>query len=341
MRILFIGGTGNISSACASLAIARGHELYLLNRGQRGSLPAGAKSIIADLHDEKATAAALADRSWDAVVNFIAFTPEDVERDLRLFSGRTAQYLFISSASAYQRPALSYLVTESTPLVNPFWDYSRNKIACEDRLMRALRETAFPAVIIRPSLTYGDTQIALVVNSWQKSFTIVDRMRRGQPVIVPGDGNSLWTITHNTDFARGLVGLLGHAQATGHAFHITSDEVLTWDQCYRTVAAAAGVAEPQFVHIPSDFIVACLPEMTGTLLGDKGTSTVFDNSKIKRFVPDFAATTPLREGIARTIAWFDADPARQVIDHEANAKWDRLIAAYHRGLDAARRDFGR
>ena len=341
MRILFIGGTGIISTACTNLALARGHDVHLLNRGQRSTAPAGAKTIAVDLHDENAAGAALAGRTWDVVVNFIAFTPEDVERDLRLFRGRTAQYVFISSASAYQRPALSPFVTESTPLANPFWDYSRNKIACEDRLMRALRDEAFPVTIIRPSLTFGDTQITIAVNSWQKSYTAVDRMRRGVPVIVPGDGSSLWTITHNTDFAKGLVGLLGHTQAVGHAFHITSDEVLTWDQIYRSVAAAAGVAEPKLLHIASDYLAACLPELTGSLIGDKATSVVFDNSKLKRFVPDFVATTRFRDGIGRTIAWYDADPARRVIDHEANAKWDRLIAAYQRGLDATKREFGR
>lgn len=339
MRLLFIGGTGNISTACTALALARGHELYLLNRGQHATPPAGAHQLIADLHDEAATAQALAGQTWDAVVNFIAFTPDDIERDLRLFRGRTAQYVFISSASAYQRPVTHYLVTESTPLANPFWDYSRNKIACEDRLLHALRAEAFPAVIIRPSFTYGDTAIPLAVNSWARSYTVVDRLRRGRPVIVPGDGTSLWTLTHATDFAKGLVGLLGRAQTLGHAFHITSDEVLSWDQCYQAVAAAAGVAQPQLVHIASDFITACCPGETGGLLGDKASSVVLDNTKIKRFVPDFVATTPFRVGIARTLAWFDSDPARRLIDPEANARYDRLIAAYQRGLEAARREF--
>ena len=339
MRILLIGGTGIISTACTSLALARGHEVFLFNRGQRATAPAGAKTLAADIRDEGAAAAALDGRAWDAVVDFIAFTPDDIERDLRLFRGRTAQFVFISSASAYQRPATHHLVTESTPLANPFWDYSRNKIACEDRLIRALREEAFPATIVRPSHTYGDTQVTLAVNSWERSFTVVDRMRRGLPVIVPGDGSSLWTFTHNSDFAKGLVGLLGHQQAIGHAFHITSDEVLTWDQGYLAVAEAAGVPAPNLVHIASDFICACLPELTGGLIGDKATSVVFDNSKIKRFVPDFVATTRFRDGVARTIAWFDADPARALIDDGANQKWDRLIAAYQRGLLAAKDDF--
>src|SRR5208282_6023520 len=228
-------------------------ELTLLTRGQRAvELPAGVRTVAADVSDEAATAQALGDQSFDAVVDGIAFTPADIERDIRLFRGRAGQFLFISSASPYQRPVGHYLITESTPLVNPYWEYSRNKIACEERLMRAYREEAFPITIVRPSLTYGDTQIALAINSWAKSYTVVDRMRRGKKVIVPGDGSSLWVITHNTDFAKGLVGLLAREQAIGHAFHVTGDEVMCWDQWYRLTAQAAGVA-PQLVHIPSDF----------------------------------------------------------------------------------------
>lgn len=335
MRILFLGGTGIISSACSRLALERGHAVTLLNRGRRSTGLAGAEYLVADHQDEAATLAALGDRTWDAVINFIGFGPEDVERDLRLFQGRTAQYVFISSASAYQRPASHYLVTESTPLANPFWDYSRQKIACEDRLMRAYRDEGFPITIIRPSLTYGETMIPLSTNCWQAPWTIVDRMRRGVPVVIPGDGTSLWTITHNTDFAKGLLGLVGHRQAIGHAFHITSDEVLTWNQCYQAVAEAAGVASPKFVHIATDFIAACLPEHAGSLLGDKTTSVVMDNTKIKRFVPDYVATTRFRDGVARSIAWFEADPARRQVDAAFNRKWDCLIEAYQRGLAAA------
>jgi nucleoside-diphosphate-sugar epimerase len=304
-------------------------------------LPEGAHSIVADLGDESVAQAAIARRSWDVVVDFVAFMPQDIERDLRLFEGHVGQYVFISSASVYQRPVRHYLVTESTPLANPHWDYSRAKIACEERLMRAHRETGFPVTIIRPSLTYGNTQIPLAINSWQRSFTVVDRMRKGLPVIVPGDGTSLWTLTHNSDFAKGLLGLLGNPQAIGHAFHITSDEVLSWNQCYQAVAEAAGVGTPSLVHIASDFIIACLPEEEGNLLGDKATSVVMDNTKLKRFVPDFVATVPFRCGIERTLAWFDADPARQCIDAEANAKWDRLIEAYQQGQREAMRRFGR
>jgi nucleoside-diphosphate-sugar epimerase len=334
MNILFIGGTGLISTACTRLALERGLEVTLLNRGSHPDLPAGATCLTADRRDQEATARALAGRRFDAVVNWVAYTPEDIERDLALFRGAARQYIFISSASAYQKPASSYLIREDTPLANPLWDYSRNKIACEERLLRAYREEGFPCTIVRPSLTYGDTQIPLAVNSWELPYTAVARMRQGKPVIVPGDGTSLWTVTHNSDFAKGLVGLLGHQQALGHTFHITADEVLTWDQIYAAVAAAAGV-EAQIVHIASDFIAACLPEMTGSLLGDKSVSAVFDNSKIKRFVPEFCATTPFARGIEQTLAWFDADPARRQTDARADRQWDRLIEAYQQGLRSA------
>lgn len=317
------------------MAAERGIEVTLLRRGQRtADLAKNVGTITADVTDEAAVAKALGNRSFDAVVDWIAFTPADVERDIRLFRGRTKQFIFISSASAYQRPVGHYLITESTPLINPFWQYSRDKIACEERLMQAYREEGFPITIVRPSLTYGDTQIVLPVNSWKKSFTAVDRMRRGKKLIVPGDGSSLWVITHNSDFAQGLVGLLGHKQAIGHAFHITSDEVMTWDQFYRITAQAAG-AEAQIVHIASDFLGACLPDTVGSLIGDKSSSVVFDNSKIKLFVPEFRAKVPFAEGIKRTIDWFDADPRRKEIDEDANASWDKLIDAYENGLEEA------
>jgi nucleoside-diphosphate-sugar epimerase len=334
MKVLFIGGTGLISSASTRLAIAQGLDLFLLNRGNHADIPAGATNIIADIRDQNATARALAGHQFDVVVDWIAYTTADIERDLALFHGKARQYIFISSASAYQKPLSYHLITEDTPLANPFWDYSRNKIACEERLLRAYREYGFPCTIVRPSLTYGDTQIPLVVNSWQLPYTVIARMRQGKPLIVPGDGTSLWTITHNSDFAKGLVGLIGHQQAIGHAFHITSDEVLTWDQIYAAAAAAAGV-EAKIIHIASDFIVACLPDMTGSLIGDKSVSAVFDTSKIKRFVPDFCATTTFARGISRTVAWFEADPARQRIDIEADQQWDRLISAYQQGLRSA------
>lgn len=340
MKVLFIGGTGNISSACARLALARGFDLTLLNRSRRDPIQ-GAERLTADIGEPAAAEAALEGRSWDAVVDFIAFTPGQLEERLRLFRGRTGQFVFISSASAYRKPLPPGPVTESTPLANPYWEYSRNKIACEERLWRAFREEGFPATVVRPSHTYGDTGIPLALDArGYRNYTGVDRMRRGLPLIVPGDGLSLWTLTHVSDFAKGLVGLLGRRDALGEAFHITSGEALTWDEITRTIAGAAGAPEPRLVHIASEFIAACLPETTGGLLGDKSHSAVFDNAKIRRFVPDFACTVPFREGIARTIRWFDADPARREIDEATNAAWDRLIAAYERGLSAARREFG-
>jgi nucleoside-diphosphate-sugar epimerase len=338
MKILFLGGTGIISTACTQLALARGFDVTLLNRSRREPI-AGAHQLIGDMSDP-GVAAVLGDRHWDAVVDFIAFDAAAIEQRLALFRGRTGQYVFISTTSAYQRPLTHYLITESTPLVNPYWEYSRLKIAAEDRLVRALREETFPCTIVRPSLTYGDTFVPLMLNSRTHGYTNLARLRAGQPLIIPGDGLSLWTITHNSDFAKGLVGLLGHTGAIGQTFHLTSDEVLTWNQIYQTVAEAAGVSAPRFVHIASDFIIACLPETVGTLLGDKAHSAVFDNTKIKRFVPDFTTTTRFRTGIARTVAWYDADPARRTVDAEVGAKWDRLIAAYERGLTQARAEFG-
>ena len=338
MKILFLGGTGVISTACTRLAVARGLDVTLLNRSSRDGIP-GTRQITADITRTAEAATALAGKTWDAVVDFIAFDRASVEQRLELFRGRTAQYVFISTTSAYQKPAAHHLLTESTPLANPFWEYSRLKIAAEDRLQLALREDAFPVTIVRPSLTYDDPSIPLAINARGKSFTNIARLRAGRPLIIPGDGLSLWTITHSSDFAKGLIGLLGHQGAIGHAFHITSDEALTWNQIYQAVADAAGVAQPRFVHIASDFITACLPEYTGTLLGDKANSAVFDTTKIKRFVPDFVATTRFRDGIAQAVKWFDSDPSRQVTDPDTEAKWDRLIAAYERGLAAARREF--
>ncbi len=334
MKVLFIGGTGVISTACTRLALERGIDLHLLNRGRtEARIPEGAKVITANIRDPEQAAAALEGHTWDSVVNWINFAPPDVERDIELFAGKTAQYVFISTASAYQKPVSHYLITESTPLANPYWEYSRNKIACEERLAREYRENGFPYTVVRPSLTYGDTLIPLAVNSWGKPWTVVDRMLRGEKVIVPGDGTSLWVTTHNSDFAKGLVGLLGHAQAVGHAFHITSDEVLTWDQHYRIVARAVGV-EPEIVHVPTEFLMRFDPEAEGNLLGDKAQSVVFDNTKLKTFVPDYVATTSFAQGVARTVEWFRADPARQVIDEEFNAWSDRVIAAYESAFRA-------
>jgi nucleoside-diphosphate-sugar epimerase len=334
MKALFIGGTGLISSACSELALASGWELFILNRGidKRYPLPAGAQPLAGDVHgDLNAVRSLLSGRTFDAVVDWVAYTPADIERDLELFAANTRQFVFISSASAYQKPPAHYLITEETPLANPYWEYSRNKIACEERLLRAHKDRSFPVTIVRPSLTYGPSQIPLCVGSWNHPYTVIDRMRRGQKVIVPGDGTSLWVVTWNGDFAKGFVPLLGRDDCIGEIFHITSDEVLTWDQIYIEAARAAGV-EPQIVHIPSDLIAAYDPDSIGSLLGDKSRSAVFDNSKIKRFVPTFAATVPWSEGVRRALRWFDSDPARRTIDEEANRRWNAILAAYERAF---------
>ncbi len=339
MKILFIGGSGVISRAATQQTIAAGHELWLLNRGKRRPVE-GAHAIVADLGDVEGVRQALRGHTWDVVVQWIAFGPADIRRDVELFRGTTAQYIFISSASVYQKPLTHYLITEATPRANPHWEYSRLKIAAELELEAANREHDFPGVIVRPSLTYGEDQVPLVLNAWAQSWTTIDRMRRGAPVIIPGDGNSLWTITHNTDFAAGLTGLFGNPATLGHAFHITSDEVLTWNQIFRQAAQAAGATAARFVHIPSDYLIACVPAVEGTLLGDKAVSAVFDNSKLKRFVPGFTARTRFADGIRRTVGWFDADPARQQIDAATNERWDKLVALYDAGLAQARAAFG-
>ncbi|HSM70103.1 MAG TPA: SDR family oxidoreductase [Anaerolineales bacterium] len=334
MKILFIGGTGLISSACTDLALSRGHELFILNRSVSTEypLPEGATLLKGDIHaDEANLASLLTDHRFDAVVDYIAFTPQDIERDLRLFRDRTDQFVFISSASAYQKPVQNYLITEETPLENPFWEYSRNKIACEDLLMKEYRENGFPATIIRPSHTYGYSQIPLAVSSWSQPWTVIDRMKRREKVIVPGDGTSLWVLTWNEDFAKGLVGLLGNPKAVGEAFQITSDQVLSWDQIYLEAYQALEL-EPNVIHIPSDFIARFDEHAVGSLIGDKSNSVVFDNSKIKRFVPDFNCEVEWAEGLQMSLAWFEAHPEFQTVDEDANTLWDGIIAAYEQAF---------
>ncbi|MGX7671828.1 SDR family oxidoreductase [Plantactinospora sp. DSM 117369] len=323
-RVLFVGGSGIISSACSRLAVERGIELTVLNRGTttRRPLPAGVTVLRADIRDPDSVRAALGAREFDAVVDWIAFTPAHVRTSVELFRDRTGQYVFISSASAYQTPPARLPIVESTPLRNPYWRYSRDKIACEDLLVRAYREDGFPATIVRPSHTYDRTLVP-----FDGGWTVVDRMRRGREIVVHGDGTSLWTLTHHTDFARGFVPLLGHPAAIGDVFHITSDEALTWNQIAEALAAAAGVPA-RIVHVPSDAIAAADPEWGAALLGDKTHSMVFDNTKLRRLVPDFVATVPFAQGAREIVAWYDADPARQRVDARLDALHDRLVETY-------------
>ncbi|GGG04221.1 hypothetical protein GCM10010912_56190 [Paenibacillus albidus] len=333
MKVLFIGGTGLISQAVSRLAVQRGIELYLFNRGQRDEfVPEGAEVIRGDIRNPEEARQALQGHEFDVVVDWIAFTPAHVQADIELFTGLTKQFIFISSASAYQKPQRHYRITEETPLANPYWQYSRDKIACEQLLMEAYRDNGFPVTIVRPSHTYGDTAIPAALTSWAHPWSLIDRMRKGQPIVIHGDGTSLWTLTHNSDFAKGFVGLLGHPDAIGEAIHITSDEVLNWNQIYAAIGQAAG-AEPKVVHISTDFITAHTPQGTADgLIGDQAVSSVFDNAKLKRLVPEFEAGVPFAEGVRASVAWFEAHKERCTVDPEWSALMNTLIQKH--GTDA-------
>jgi nucleoside-diphosphate-sugar epimerase len=329
VRLLFLGGTGNISSACVALALEQGHEVTLLSRGRRPT-PGAAAAVVGDRNDRAFLQGVAEAVAFDAVVDFLGFRLEQVETALSAFGGRVGHYVFIGTAAAYQKPPAHHVVTEATPLENPFWEYARQKIACEERLRRAWVEDAFPVTVVRPSYTYGETWIPSGFGG--QDYTVVDRIRRGRPIVCHGDGTSLWVMTAASDFAVGLLGLLGRADTRGEAFHITSDEVLTWDAIYRTIARAAG-AEVELVHVPSELIAALYPERGGSLLGDKAWSTVFDNTKIRRYVPGYRPAVSFAEGMARSVAWFDADPARRAVDPQAELKIERVIAAQRRALE--------
>ncbi len=323
MKVLFIGGTGNISTPVSRLAMSLDVELYHLNRGTSIQEIPGVITLQGDIN-EPLTQSLLSDHYWDSVVNWIAYTPADIERDLILFKDKTRQYIFISSASCYQRPVRCPIITESTPLANPYWQYSRDKIDCEYRLMGAYHLEGFPVTIVRPSLTY-DTVIPISVGGFRE-YTTAQRILDGRPVLVPGDGTALWTVTHADDFAKGFMGLVGNYHALGHAFHITSDEILNWNTIYRTLAEALN-REIHMVHVASETICRLEPDYTGTLLGDKCESTIFDNTKIKTFVPGYQATIPFHTGIRRTLAWLDAHPAKKIVDQASDATIDRIIKA--------------
>jgi nucleoside-diphosphate-sugar epimerase len=324
LRVLFIGGSGVISSACSRAAVEAGLELFVLNRGTSTvrPLPPGARRLQADIREPGSVRQAIKDLEFDSVTDWVAFTPDQVRTDLELFGGRTGQYVFISSASAYQTPPARMPVTESTPLRNPFLQYSRDKIACEDLLVAAYREQGFPATIVRPSHTYDQTLVP-----FKGGWTVLGRMLAGKPVIVHGDGTSLWTMTHHDDFARAFVPLLGHPRTFGEAIQITSDDVLTWNQIADTLAAALGVTA-RVVHVPSDAIAAAEPEWGAGLLGDKAHSMVFDNTKIRGLVPGWRAVIPFEQGAREIADWYLADPARQVTDAGLDAVMDKLAAAW-------------
>jgi len=326
MRVLFIGGTGIISSACSRLAVDRGIELYHLNRGRSGNLRKvdGVINIVSDIRDYDKARSVLQEYSFDAVVDFIAFHPEHIQNDIKLFSGKTGQFIFISSASAYQTPPEKLPVTEETILDNPFWEYSRNKIACENALHEENQKSGFPFTIVRPSHTYDKTVVPL-----PGGHTVLHRMKQGKPVVVHGDGTSIWVLTHNTDFAVGFVGLLGNSAAINEVFQITSDEWLTWNGIFTTLANELGV-EPKLIHAPSDIIIKYDKETGDGLLGDKAHSMIFDNSKIKKLVPDFNPTIPFKDGAKEIVRWYEENSAHLKYNEKVNVYMDKLIQDFSR-----------
>ena len=328
MKALFIGGTGTISSAISALCLKQGWELTLLNRGNNTErVPAGARVVKVDINDEPAVKAALAGEKFDVVADFIVFTTDQLKRDIRLFSGITSQYFFISSASAYQKPLSSPWITEGTPLANPYWEYSRNKIACEELLMKEYRENGFPVTIIRPSHTYADWGIPVAMHGREGSFAVVERIRTGRKIIIPGDGLTLWTVTHNSDFAVAFCGLMGNAHAKGEVYQITGDESLTWNQIHEQIGAALGVA-PKPVHIASETLAALSPNYLGELIGDKSNTVIFDNTKITRAVPAFTTTVRFDEGARRAVKYIYDHPECQRPDPVFDAWCDRVIEQY-------------
>ncbi len=324
MKALFIGGTGVISSACSELAIEKGITLYHLNRGLSHRKIEGVNQIIGNIRNKPEVKNILLKYTFDVVVNWICYTPEHILNDLEIFKGKTGQYIFISSASAYQKPPQRLPITEETPLDNPFWQYSRDKIACERLLMEEFRKNKFPATIVRPSHTYDQT---LVPSDW--GYTVLDRIKKGKKIIIHGDGTSLWTLTHHRDFAEGFLGLLGNRQAIGEAFHITSDELLPWNKIYELMAKESG-APLNAAHIPSDFIARIDPRMEGSLLGDKAHSVIFDNAKIKSLAPDYKATIKFEDGVKEIIKWYQENPDQQVVDTAIDNMIEAIIKEYER-----------
>jgi nucleoside-diphosphate-sugar epimerase len=323
MKILFIGGTGIISSASARLCLDKGYDLYLFNRGKSFRPgPEGAHVISGDYFNRTETNAILRDNKFDVVVDWVAFEKEHVEFDIQQFRGKTDQYVFISSASAYETPPSKLPVTEKTPLDNPFWEYSRNKIACEQHLTNAWKSEQFPVTIVRPSHTYDHT-----ILPFRGGYTFIDRLKKGKKIIVHGDGTSIWTMTHTNDFAKGFVGLLGNPKSIGEAFHITSDELLTWNQMANMIGEAAGL-KPDILHVPSEIIARFDAELGYSLLGDKSHSMIFDNSKIKKYVPAFKATIPFSEGVKQVLEWFENNPDQQNIDTHLDRIFDSISSKY-------------
>ena len=340
MKALFIGGTGTISAAIVRRLVNElGWDVSVINRGNRSHVtPPGVHQITVDINDEAAVLKALGDDTFDVVGEFVGFVPAQVERDWRLFRGRTAQYIYISSASAYHKPAASHILTEGTSLANPYWEYSRNKAACEEFLMGKYREEGFPVTIVRPSHTYDERNIPVAVHGKNGAWQVIARMLAGKPVIIHGDGSSLWHVTFNKDFAVGYTALMGNRHAIGEAFQITGDEVLTWDQIYETIAGALDVPLRAY-HVSSEFLAAVGDkygfEFTGNLLGDKAVSVSFDNTKLKRLAPDMKTTVPFHVGARIALDYILSHPEEcQKPDPEFDDWCDRVIAALEKAKEA-------
>lgn len=326
MKILILGGTGTISTAVVSQALAQGHEVTVINRGNR-PIPPGVRSLICNVNNEDSMAACLGQEHFDVTADFLTYLPQQANQRVRLFAGRTDQFLFISSATVYQKPPTNYLMTEGTPLSNPFSPYAQGKIACEEAFNAALRDSGFPITTVRPSYTYGDTSLPFVLNSHTMRYTLIHRLKAGKPIVIPGDGNIFWTITHASDFARAFVGLMGNTQAIGHAFHITSDQALTWDAHLKVIANAAGY-QPHILHIATDSIIKDFPEERDALLGDKSQTAIFDNAKIKAFVPGFTCRMSIEQGIRSTVAYYESHGEMQAIDTTWDQRMDQLAAKF-------------
>ncbi len=327
MKALIIGGTGTISTAVTAQALQAGFDVTILNRGNQRDVQDAIGQIHADVRDRAAMEAALKGETFDVVCDYLTFTREQARQSIEIFSGKAGQYLFISSASVYQKPPARYLITESTPLSNPYWEYARQKIDCELCFNEAYRETGFPVTIVRPSHTYGDTSIPWVLNARAMRYSLIHRLKARKPIVIPGDGTSFWTLTHNTDFARAFVGLMGKSQAIGHTFHITGDEAMTWDQYLHIIADAVG-EKAEIAHIATDAIVKRLPGERGPLTGDKAQTAIFDNSKIKTFVPGFEAKVPFEMGVRRTLHWYETHPEKLGYDLEWDAVMDELVERF-------------
>ncbi|MBM3840761.1 MAG: NAD-dependent epimerase/dehydratase family protein [Verrucomicrobia bacterium] len=327
MKILFLGGTGNISAECAALLHERGHEIFVVSRG-KSSVPAPYRAIQADRKDLNTMRAALRGLQPDAVLNFIGYEVAELEIDFELFKDAVRQYLFISSTTVYAKPHRQLPLTEAAPLGNAYWDYAQKKVQCEQWLRERREETRFPVTIVRPSHTYSKRWIPNLVSS--SSYSFAARLEQGKPVFVPDDGENPWTLTAASDFAVGLAGLVGKAEAVGEAFHITSDEVLTWNRIYGEIASALGVASPKILKVPTEFVCQTVPRMTGPLQGDKSNPGVFDNSKLKRLVPEFQCRKPFRVGIRESVAWLRAHPEEQNLNPQVDEVFDQVAAAWQR-----------